>query len=232
MRRIAYIPARGGSKGIPRKNIRPLLGVPLLVYSIRAAADAGCFDRICVSTDSEEIAAIAEKYGAWIPFLRSAAFAGDNASIEDAIRDDLRRFAEIGEVFDTFCLLQPTSPLRTADDVRKAVEMCERRAEGVVGVSPVKENPVLMRTLSEDGRLSRVLSMPSSIRRQDMPAFYKVNGAVYCVPVAQLADGVALSDSPLGLVMSEESGIDIDDMEDFLAAEYIMRKRLEATNAQ
>ena len=224
MKRIAYIPARSGSKGIPKKNIRPLCGKPLLGYAVETALETGLFSRVFVSTDSDEIAEVARAYGAWVPFLRNAALAGDTTLIMDAILDDVRRLAEINERFDTFCLLQPTSPLRTADAVRRAVELCEARNEGVVSVSPVSEHPILMRTMSPDGRLARLLAMPSSARRQDMPMYYRVNGAVYCIPCSQLVEGTVLADSPLGIVMPEDASVDIDDMEDIRRAEEIIKR--------
>ena len=110
MRSIAIIPARSGSKGLPDKNIRPLNGKPLLAYSIEAALASGLFDTVHVSTDSERYADIARQYGADEPFLRSAETSSDTASSEDAIREVLRRYEEIGQHFDAFMLLQPTSP--------------------------------------------------------------------------------------------------------------------------
>ena len=231
MKRIAYIPARGGSKGIPGKNIRSLLGRPLISYTIAAALESQCFGRVFVSTDSDEIADVARGCGAWIPFLRDGKFAQDTTLIMDTIMDDMRRLREMGETFDTFCLLQPTSPLRSADDIRAAVELCERYSEGVVGVSPVNEHPLLMRTMSSDGRLNRIMPIPTSARRQDMPAVYRVNGAIYCLPTKQLIPGTVLADSPRGIVMPEESGVDIDAIDDFVQAEKILRNRQENDHA-
>ena len=120
---IAIIPARSGSKGLPGKNIKPLNGKPLLAYSIEAALASGRFDTVHVSTDSERYADIARQYGADEPFLRSAEASSDTASSEDAIREVLRRYEEMGQRFDAFMLLQPTSPLRTADDIRAALSL-------------------------------------------------------------------------------------------------------------
>ena len=232
MKRIAYIPARGGSKGLPGKNIRPLLGRPLISYTIAAALEAGCFKRVFVSTDSAEIAEIARRSGAWVPFLRNAMFAQDTTLIMDAIMDDMHRLREINETFDTFCLLQPTSPLRSAADIRRAVELCERYSEGVVGISPVREHPLLMRTMSGDGRLSHVMQLPTSARRQDMEPVYRINGAIYCVPVEDLRPGTVLADGARGIVMSEDDSVDIDDLDDFRLAEDMMRMRQEKADAR
>ena len=127
MRSIAIIPARSGSKGLPDKNIKPLNGKPLLAYSIEAALASGLFDTVHVSTDSERYADIARQYGADEPFLRSAETSSDTASSEDAIREVLRRYEEMGQRFDAFMLLQPTSPLRTADDIRAAFGVMEEK---------------------------------------------------------------------------------------------------------
>ena len=127
MRSIAIIPARSGSKGLPDKNIKPLNGKPLLAYSIEAALASGMFDTVHVSTDSERYAGIARQYGADEPFLRSAETSSDTASSEDAIREVLRRYEEMGQRFDAFMLLQPTSPLRTADDIRAAFGVMEEK---------------------------------------------------------------------------------------------------------
>ena len=152
MRSIAIIPARSGSKGLPDKNIKPLNGKPLLAYSIEAALASGMFDAVHVSTDSERYADIARQYGADEPFLRSAETSSDTASSEDAIREVLRRYEEMGQRFDAFMLLQPTSPLRTAGDIRAAFGvMEEKQAESVVSVCEMEHSPLWSNTLPPDG---------------------------------------------------------------------------------
>ena len=120
MKNIAIIPARSGSKGLKDKNIRNLNGRPLLAWTIEAAVRSGEFDEIMVSTDSEAYAEIARRYGADVPFLRSPATATDTASSWDTVAEVLENCRERGSTFDTFCLLQPTSPLRNAEDIRNA----------------------------------------------------------------------------------------------------------------
>ena len=117
MKNIAIIPARSGSKGLKDKNIRLLNGKPLLAYSVEAALESEQFDEVMVSTDSEKYAEIAKEWGANVPFLRSAELSSDTATSKDVILDVLKRYAESGQVFDTFSLLQPTSPLRTAENI-------------------------------------------------------------------------------------------------------------------
>ena len=120
MKNIAIIPARSGSKGLPDKNIKELNRRPLIAYSIEAALNSGCFDTVMVSTDSEKYAEISRYYGAEVPFLRSEQTSSDSASSWDTVLEVLDRYESLGKTFDTFCLLQPTSPMRTADDIKSA----------------------------------------------------------------------------------------------------------------
>lgn len=122
MKNLAYIPARGGSKGIIKKNIVDLNGEPLLAYTIRSAKESGLFDMIFVSTDSEEIAEVAKKWGADVPFLRYAEFAQDTSKTIDAVYSDKCRLEAMGRKFDSLSVLQATSPFRTADDIKGAME--------------------------------------------------------------------------------------------------------------
>ena len=120
MKNIAIITARSGSKGLPHKNIKLLNGKPLMAWSIEAALKSGMFDTVIVSTDSEEYARIAREYGAEVPFLRSEATSGDNANSWDTVAEVLDNYRKLGREFDTFMLLQPTSPLRSAEDIQRA----------------------------------------------------------------------------------------------------------------
>ena len=124
MKNIAIIPARSGSKGVRDKNIRNLCGKPLMAYTIEAALESGEFDEVMVSTDSEHYAEIARKYGASVPFLRSAKTASDSASSWDMVDEVLNCYAMLGKSFDTFCLLQPTSPLRDKKDIQGCKPEC------------------------------------------------------------------------------------------------------------
>ena len=133
MKNIAIIPARAGSKGLPDKNIKLLNGKPLLQYSVEAALGSGCFDKVMVSTDSEKYAEIAREAGAEVPFLRSAYTSTDKASSWDMVEEVLDGYERLGWTFDTFCLLQPTSPMRTAEDIARAYGILrEKNAFAVV----------------------------------------------------------------------------------------------------
>ena len=151
MKHLAVITARSGSKGLKDKNIKLLEGKPLLVYSIEAARQSGKFDCIHVSTDSEKYAQIAREHGADVPFLRDAALATDTAGTWDVLRAVVQQYAAIGQQFDTITLLQPTSPLRDAADIKMAFEIFEEKnAQSVVSVCEAEHSPLLCNTLKED----------------------------------------------------------------------------------
>ena len=224
MRRLAYIPARGGSKGIPKKNIAELGEMPLIAFTIVAALKSGLFEKVMVSTDSEEIADVARQYGAWVPFLRYAEFAQDTSKTIDAVISDKSRLEAMGEKFDEFVLLQCTSPFRTAKDIQGAVALAEKVHAGVVSISPVEEHPILMRTVDETGKVSRVLSCSSTCRRQDMPPYYRVNGAIYVNFWDELIPDLSLNDNPYGYVMERKDSLDIDTKADLEAAREKFQK--------
>lgn len=218
MKRLAYIPARGGSKGIPKMNIAELGEMPLIAFTIVAALKSGLFEKVMVSTDSEEIAEVARQYGAWVPFLRYAEFAQDTSKTIDAVISDKGRLEAMGEKFDEFVLLQCTSPFRTAKDIQGAVALAEKVNAGVVSISPVEEHPILMRTVDADGKVSRVLNCSSTCRRQDMPPYYRVNGAIYVNFWDGLTPDLSLNDNPYGYVMERKDSLDIDTKADLESA--------------
>lgn len=227
MKNIAIIPARSGSKGLKDKNIRLLNGKPLLAYSVEAALESKMFDEVMVSTDSEKYAAIAREYGANVPFLRSAELSSDTASSKDVILDVLRRYETSGKIFDTFCLLQPTSPLRTASDIIKAYEyFAEKDALAVVGVTEADHSPLLYRTLPEDR------SMVGFIRdevkdkpRQALATYYRINGAMYIASVGYYREfGDLYKDRCYAYIMERERSVDIDCEVDFELAKLIFLK--------
>lgn len=228
MKTIAIIPARSGSKGLPDKNIKPLNGKPLLAYSIEAALASGLFDTVHVSTDSERYADIARQYGADEPFLRSAETSSDTASSEDAIREVLRRYEEMGQRFDAYMLLQPTSPLRTADDIRAAFGvMEEKNANAVVSVCETDHSPLWSNTLPDSGDMAHFLRPEVlNTRRQDIPTYYRLNGAIYLVKTVHLCRASSIySDGCYAYIMSAERSVDIDSPTDFMIAECLLNAR-------
>lgn len=224
---LAIIPARGGSKGIKGKNIKLLNGKPLLVYSIEAALQCSYIDYVLVSTDSEEIADCGKKYGAQVPFLRPEELATDEAKTIDALLHGIQKLKEIGNEFDYLVLLQPTQPFRTGQQLSEAIEtIVDTGVSSLVSVCPVEEHPILMRTLDNDGKLKSILEIGSTVRRQDFSSVYKVNGSIYINRIDETFDkNTSLNDNQYPYFMSREDSIDIDTMEDFLAAEQLMKKR-------
>ena len=225
MKNLAYIPARGGSKGIIKKNIVDLNGEPLLAYTIRSAKESGLFDMIFVSTDSEEIAEVAKKWGADVPFLRYAEFAQDTSKTIDAVYSDKCRLEAMGKRFDSLSVLQATSPFRTADDIKGAMELFEKvGGKGVVSISPVEEHPILMRSCAPDGKLTNVLNCSSTVRRQDMPPFYRVNGAIWINKWDDITPDLSLNDNPYGYIMDQKRSLDIDTKADLEKARELASK--------
>jgi len=226
---LAWIPARGGSKGIKDKNIKLLLGKPLIAYSIEAALESEYVDSIIVSTDSQQIADVAINYGACVPGLRPSELASDTSKTIDALMYTVHQFQNDKDKFDIICLLQPTSPLRTANDIDSALRIFADNGfeKDVVSVSLVKKHPILMRKILQDGSMESLLNISSTVRRQDMPDIYEINGAVYVNLTERLNNDISLNDNQLPYIMEEINSVDIDDMKDFILAGYLLEQRLE-----
>lgn len=225
---IAIIPARSGSKGLPNKNIRILNGKPLIAYSIGAAQEAGIFDEIFLSTDSREYANIAVQYGANVPFLRSDELATDTASTWDCVREAIDQYHTIGKEFDIIVLLQPTSPLRTPQDIIAAVEtMMLNNADAVVSVSEADHSPLWYNTLPESKSLNGFLKQEILTKtRQELPIYYRINGAVYVVKTEYFARSQNIYDcNSFAYIMPRENSVDIDTSLDFSIAEHLLMQK-------
>ena len=230
MRNIAIIPARSGSKGLPNKNIRTVQGKPLIAYTIEAAIESECFDTVHVSTDSEHYAAIAREYGADVPFLRSEALATDTASTWDAVREALARYAEQGKVFDTVMLMQPTTPLRTEEDVRSAYELMEKKhAKSIIAVCEVDHSPLWCDTIPESGSMKGFGRKDLAwVNRQELKQYYRVNGAIYLLTVNGISipeDDEIYEDNCYALMMDRKKSIDVDSEDDLALVEFMMSRR-------
>ncbi len=224
---LALVPARGGSKGLPGKNILPLAGRPLLAWSIAAAQDAG-LSRIEVSTDSTEIAAAARQHGARVPGLRPGALATDDASSIDVVLHHLQQAAKRGESVEYLLLLQPTSPLRMASDIRAAFKLMRaRKAEAVVSVCPCEHHPWYSNCLPEDASLADFLRPELCNQgRQQLPRHYRLNGAIYLARTRYLQQQKSfLGPGSYALIMPPERSIDIDTRLDFNFAEFLLRQK-------
>ena len=228
MRAIAIIPARSGSKGLKDKNIKELNGKPMMAYTIEAANNSGIFDCVHVSTDSEKYADIARKYGANVPFLRSDELSGDNASSWDVVRYVLHMYSNSGVEYDLFALLQPTSPLRTAEDIKNAYNIyMEKNAKAIVSVCETDHPPIFSDVIAEDGSMKGFVKKEyRDLPRQAIPKYYRVNGGIYLVNKSCLDDIVSLYDNECyAYIMDRESSIDIDSNIDFLVAETLMKNK-------
>jgi CMP-N-acetylneuraminic acid synthetase len=218
---LGIIPARGGSKGIPRKNIFPIAGKPLLAWSIEAAREAAdVLDRVVVSTEDAEIAAVAARYGAEV-VPRPPALAVDSATSESAIVHALEHLAGAGYEPEAVILLQPTSPLRTAAHIRDAVtRFFDGGFETLVSISPVHELPFLPQP---DGSLRP--GYERRARRQDREPMWFENGAVFMCSAALAKQGKIFGERMGYLKMPRDESVDIDDMTDMTLAETLLKRR-------
>lgn len=224
---LALIPARSGSKGLKNKNILLLNGKPLIVYTIESAIKSKIFDKIIVSTDSPKIAEVAKKYGADVPFMRPKELATDEASLVDVVLHALQFLIEKGERYDYFALLQPTSPLRTAGDIVNAVNLLlEKDANSVVSVCEVECTPLWANILPSDLSLEGFIKDEvKGKRRQDLPQFYRLNGAIYLASVDYfLREKDWFKEKSYAYIMPRERSIDIDDHIDLKLAEILIEE--------
>lgn len=222
---LAIIPARSGSKGLKDKNIKELNGKPMIAYTINAAIESGVFDDIVVSTDSEVYADIAMKYGADVPFLRPAYLSTDDALTSDVVEYTIRELEKRGKKYDLLMILQPTSPLRKAKDILGAVKLLfEKDANSVVSVCEAEHNPLYMNILDETLSMDNFLAKDVKSRRQELPKFYRLNGAIYLSKVDYYLKYKDLyREGSYAYIMDKKKSIDIDDELDFLITEHILK---------
>ncbi|BBA52190.1 CMP-N-acetylneuraminic acid synthetase [Fusobacterium varium] len=221
---LAIIPARSGSKGLKDKNIKMMNGKPMIAYTIEAAQNSKIFEDIIISTDSEKYAEIAKKYGGSVPYLRDKKLANDNAKSSDVILDILNR---VEKKYDSFIMLQPTSPLRTEKNIIEAYKMyLEKKANSVVSVCEMEHSPLWANILNEERRMDSFLKgIDVNKNRQELETYYRINGALYIANVEYFKkyQNFYYKDS-YAYVMKKENSIDIDDELDFKIAEYLIKK--------
>lgn len=221
------IPARGGSKGVPGKNIRPICGRPLIEYTVKDALDVTDAENVIVSTDSVEIAEAARKAGANVPFMRPHELATDTAGSREVILHAAEFLQGQGKDFDSVVLLQPTSPLRDPEDIRKALDMYENSdADMVVSVNEAQTNPYYNGFEADaDGYLKLSKGEGGIRRRQDAPKVWEFNGSIYVIRLDALRNAeISQLEKILPLPVAPETGIDIDTETDFIIAENAMKK--------
>lgn len=228
---LALIPARGGSKGLPRKNVLPLLGKPLIGWTIQAVKESKGIDRIVVSTDDKEIAEVCGDMGVPVPFLRPKELAEDETPMVDVVLHVLE-YLKSSENYspDYVALFQPTSPLRTALDINRAVKLLfsSNRADSVISLVEASEKPYWMRILSKEGFVKHFMEHAyKDFRRQDLPPVYIVNGAIYICKTTVLLEKRTFSpEKTVGYLMPKSRSVDIDDSDDFKIVEMILSEQL------
>lgn len=228
---IAIIPARGGSKRLPDKNMRILAGKPLIGWTIESAIESGVFSRVVVSTDSWEIAVMAAQFGAEVPFMRPEELASDDTpSIEVLIHAANSLMAGKETPWTHLACLQPTSPLRTAENIREAVHLLEeKQADAIISVCKSEHSPLWSNTLPDSLSLDGFI--PEHVQKtpsQQLPEYYRLNGALYFCRIPRMIEErtLFLKTGTYAYIMSRKDSIDIDDQVDFdLAGIYLAQRK-------
>ena len=223
-RLLGIIPARGGSKRLPRKNVIELGGKPLIAWTLESALCSKYIDRIFVSTDDSEIAEISKNYGVGVPFMRPAELATDHAQTIDTILHVISELEKLKETYDYVVLLQPTSPLRTVEDIEKSIEMLkESKNDGIISVCEAEHHPLWSNTIPDDGSLSGFLDESILNKRgQDLGKYFRLNGAIYICKTTKLIEENTffLKNNCKAFVMRQENSLDIDNQIDLDFAKY------------
>ncbi|MCT4583412.1 MAG: acylneuraminate cytidylyltransferase family protein [Peptostreptococcaceae bacterium] len=223
---VAIIPARKGSKGIVNKNIRLLGGIPLIEHSIKQARKIKIIDKIIISTDSEEICNIAKKYNIEVKNLRPSELSNDTAVLYDVLKYEINNYNLIKDNYEVLVLLQPTSPLRQSYMIEDAlIDFIDQKQISAVSVSEVQEHPIFMRTINENNNLVKVLATDSTVRRQELPKYYKVNGMIYINKIKDILNSyVSFNDNLTPIIIPNDFDTDIDTLDDLELAEKKLKK--------
>lgn len=231
---IAIIPARGGSKGLPGKNIRLLNGKPLISYTIIEALNSEKISRVIVSTDDTQIAEIAIQYGAEVPFLRPDYLSTDTSKAIDNYTYTIERLNDEGvneAPINNFVVLQPTSPLRTRNDIDKAINLFyEKKADSVISVNKSETPPSWYKKINDEGVLVDYFEgIDNSLNRQEEVETFLPNGAIYILNYSHLNENNSYySEKTFPYVMEEVNSVDIDTLIDFKLAEILLLERTES----
>ena len=220
---LAIIPARGGSKGVPRKNIRNVAGKPLIAWTIEEAKKSKYIDKLILSSDDAEIIAVAREWGCDAPFVRPAELSQDSTPGIEPVIHALRIFPE----YDYVVLLQPTSPMRTVEDIDGCIELCvSKQVTACVSVTEPDKSPYWMYTVDSSDKLRKLIDVDSIYtHRQHLPEVYVLNGAVYVMKTMELNMYRSfLIDGTIAYVMAKESSIDIDSEYDVALAEILLSR--------
>ena len=225
---LAIVPARGGSKRLPKKNLMDLAGKPLIAYSIEAAKNSQYIDDVIMSSESQEILSVAKKYGAQTPFVRPKELAEDASRSIDVV---IHAIKTLTQSYDAVILLQPTSPLRTSEDIDGAIEMFyNKHATSVIGVCEMEHSPLWANTLDESMSMEGFLDDKyNNARSQDLPVYYRINGAFYMSKTQSVLENETffVQKNIYAYLMSQEDSVDIDTKLDFIVAQAILKEREE-----
>lgn len=222
---LAIIPARGGSKGVPRKNVRLLAGKPLIAWTIEEAKKSKYIDRLILTTEDDEIIETAKTYGCEVPFIRPIELAQDSTPGIEPILHALKQI----KGYDYIVVLQPTSPFRLAEDIDSCIErLVETKSSACVSVTKPDSSPYWMYTINEAGKMQPLIKQEElTARRQDLSIVYALNGAVYVAEVDWLKSNQSLlTEDTTAFVMPTERSFDIDTEKDFLWCDWLMNKRV------
>lgn len=219
---LALITARGGSKGVPRKNVRDVGGKPLIAWTIEAAKNSPSIDRVVLSSDDAEIIEVARQYGCEVPFVRDGHLACDEATSMDVVLDAIAKLPG----YDWIMLLQPTTPLRQVEDIESVIKTCaEAGASACVSVRQAEEPPHWMYVAEGNGRIRPLLTDSAINRRQDLPPVYLLNGAIYFIKTETLQrEKKFIVSDCVAYEMPLERSVDIDTEADLLLADKFLRK--------
>lgn len=232
---LALIPARGGSKGLPNKNIRLLLGKPLIAWTLEQALKSKYLDNMFVSTDSEKIASVAKEYGIKVPFLRPVELAADDSPTSDAVIHALTTFEQVGEVYDYIVLLEPTSPLRKSRDIDEAIKLLvgNENAECLITVGEIQlEHPMFAKKVDSDGFIvPYIQNIESVYQRQQTDKAYFPYGVIYMSNVSSYKEHLTFYvKKTIPYFIERWQNFEIDDEIDFIIVEKLMAMKMEVVN--
>jgi len=221
---LAIIPARGGSKRLPGKNILDLNGKPLIAWTIEAAKKSINIDKLIVSTDDNNIANISKRYGAEVPFMRPKELSSDTASSIDVILHAINFYKEKNLEFEYVLLLQPTSPLRITEDIDNAFKILDNNTKAIVSVCETEHSPLWSNTLPDDLSMKDFISSEIKNKRsQDLHKYYRLNGAIYIAGIEYLKNNNGfLGTNTKAFIMPQERSVDIDSEVDFKLVKTII----------
>ncbi|MDP2715676.1 cytidylyltransferase domain-containing protein [Rheinheimera sp.] len=220
---LALIPARGGSKRLPRKNVLSFSGKPLIAHTIDACKKSKYVDRVIVTTDDAEVFEIANRFGAEVPFIRPTHLSTDSATTNDVVMHALNMLSEKPDIL---LVLQPTSPLRDEYDIDSSIEMLfEKKADGIVSVCKCEHSPLWTNVLPADHSLRDFIKPASQLEAQKLKEYYRLNGAIYCFNVSFLSENFGISYNGLvyAYIMGRNKSVDIDTIDDLEYAEFLLK---------